>query len=391
MPRRQTTTESPGEAAAATEFASFERLPDELKLMIWKEAMPLATIQHIRVTLSCDATTNRQQDMGRRQFRSTIVAKGSEVNKSTWWHRHNIEMVNYLTHELVSTRFRRSEICRSWALGTIDANEDDSDSRRERRAPWVRVDADHDVVCVHFSGPNPMGFQQGFLSQDHIMSALGGLHKLALDLSNLAGAGLSRQARQNFVNPLACGCGPRFRHTKKAFCPRVLSRWLGRQTHLETLYVIHKLATLKDVDSAHVEAHTAAMDPESGPRGRLHLTRDILEPILQSFKGKQGYNNACKSAVSELTLTLPIADCARLEQLESFEDAQTRYYEVREQDSHVLAIHAEIWSLLRETEEWTAGQAVRPQVLRFKLLVGRDPRASAFKEPRATGVRPSKR
>lgn len=80
---------------------------------------------------------------------------------------------------------------------------------------------------------------------------------------------------------------------------------------------------------------------------------------------------------------LLVLETARHEELEMYEDAQTTFYEVRPQDSGPLAIHGEIWPLLRETNIATQAsdaQAGLARAVQYKLLVGCDWKSQALKQ-----------
>ncbi|KAH7029213.1 uncharacterized protein B0I36DRAFT_384763 [Microdochium trichocladiopsis] len=332
----------------------FQQLPDELKVMIWKEALPRDNIQYISIDLDEEKNSDPRQQS---QTLTTMTATLAELKKSTWWHRHNISRVNRLANGVVKSLPRRSLLCRSAAFpkkgkagGIIQA---------------VDIGLASEVVCIHFTGPNPMGIFEGLLVQHTIMRPLQKLRRLAIDLDNLSGRGLNKKQRDWFDNPLVCICNQGWQHTTKAFCPRVLRYWLLDLRGLQTFYVMCRLAQLKDLDKEYVKvlkeaggsevplpaqnnARSKSGNSKRAPMRRKPNAREMLLGVMKRFK-----------------------ETAKRERLEVYEDAQTAYYEVREQDSEPLAIHRDIWPLLRET--WMEGEPDEVKHFRrvsYKLLVG---------------------
>lgn len=386
MPPRQTTSESSGEVAAATKFERFKELPDELQIMIWAEALPRAAVQYITVSLTSELDSAPRYLHGR--YITTMAATRADLSKSIWWQRDNIEQSDGIVEELVRSRFRRA-----WIYESVTPRARNGGNGRVVAA---KVDVAHDIVCIRFAGPNPGGFQEGFLMQRDIMRSQRRLQRFALDLANLAGRDAAAKDRGAFDSPLVCTCSPTWNHTGDVFCPRVLSRWLQQLGHLKTLYVICKLGQLKDLNKQYAKTNCWVTDPRDGTSGRVTSGQkrrkknatEMLLTVMQIFKGRslypfQQFLYICSVRVLTANRLLLVSKIARHEKLEMYEDAQTTFYEVRPQDSGPLAIHGEIWPLLRETIIATqAGdaQANLSREVQYKLLVGCDWKSQALKQ-----------
>lgn len=221
--------------APSPEFHQYQKLPGELKLMIWQEALrPKPSIQYVKITRGGPAT-----GLVPGSIRDIPLATRQEVKKSAWCDLASIKDVGKSDRgakEMSSRLPSQIGLCKveglPWQRG-----------KNEKWQHTLSIDPENDIVCLHFDLQYTIRYD---FVRHSLPPALCRLRRVAIDLDDLECRNLPEAQKWSFLETLQCSCYG-LSHKKMAFCPVKLTYLIALIRGAGTIYVLVRIGRLKDL------------------------------------------------------------------------------------------------------------------------------------------------
>lgn len=250
----------------AKSFLRYPQLPDEIKLAIWKQAMPSPAIHHFKLKLPDD--NDVLQVMTIEPISSPILVNPSEKqDPSVWRYTWIYSAVDTIAHELIDLgnqlliwQLNKQKVeKRQRKLANKPA--DDPNSKAARYGCKAMIDASQDLVRFKLVGTE---FDPWSLSRHGNRELFKGIKRVALDWKTGTGA----NKNDWIIRPLECTCNTNKPHAAQEHCHYSLAKFLALFQDLEAFYFVLDIKGC-EIDRKWLEEHElqGQEQPQPQPRG----------------------------------------------------------------------------------------------------------------------------
>ncbi|KAI0129088.1 hypothetical protein BJ170DRAFT_623945 [Xylariales sp. AK1849] len=278
----------------------YTRVPDELKLKIWSEAIPASGISCFKVEIP---------DLTRDGQKLRVQPMGSATDPSTWLERWNIYRADPIARGEVLLWAKKLNL-EEKALWNAPF------PHRKRKTPAEQeramVHGKNDIVCITVAGTD---FDFSCLDAAANRQMFRGLQKIGLDFR------ATETGRNWVIKPFQCFC-LNGAHKGLRHCPAALEAFLRLFPSMRCFYFIYRI----DAKDIRTPPRPAAQAGEKRTRGGQVVRKPAAQVINE--------------ALAEFRVN------AMRKKLEIISDAKRTYYEVQRCDSAKLADLKKIWKVM---------------------------------------------
>ncbi|KAK7757403.1 hypothetical protein SLS62_000415 [Diatrype stigma] len=359
----------------AMSFLRYPQLPDELKLAIWKQAVPSPAVHHFKLKLPDD--NDALQVMTIEPISSPILVNPTEKqDPSGWRYTWIYSAVDTIAHELIDLGNRlliwqldKQKVDKS-KKKLVNKPADDPEGKAARYGCKAMIDASQDLVRFKFVGTE---FDPWSLSRYGNRALLKGIKRVALDWKT--GTGVNKN--DWIIRPLECTCNTNKPHEGQEHCHHSLAKFLALFEDLEAFYFVLDIKGC-EIDRKWLEEQELQGHEDSRPQPRG--TKRTCSGMVKRRPKPKG-----KPAVQLIKETMDFfREAAEAnDNLETFHDRIKTFYEVRPEDTMRLMKHNQMWAVIHGLRRrWraksialrlTPAMRERAEQTKFKVLVYADP------------------
>ncbi|KAI0009657.1 hypothetical protein F4779DRAFT_362822 [Xylariaceae sp. FL0662B] len=326
------------------DFPFFSILPDELKLKIWRFAVPSPGVHYFQLGMGKSGLENQVLNI------EPVSLRDDQNDSSAWRDRRYIKkLCNPVANEALRHLQAGKELYRH-----IPTKKEKSPAG----SIVAKVEGVSDIVC--FRVPDII-LDAEFFPFEMNRPLFSQLKRVAIEYK-------WTKARNTSYGTFNCFCDGALERTDKSLCHIAIADLLHYFADMHTFYFILRLHKIDIVvPPAERVPRSRKRKQQDGPKPTELKSDECIWETMKRFRAIAIQND-----------------------LEIFHDRYFTYYEVREADTENLAIHGETWKLVtdlekewRERAEWTKDKAQKRQYLstKFKVIVAPHKR-EAYEVPR---------